>query len=348
MHRTSVAAAVALAVVAPLTACAERKSEARPSPMPSSASPTPQPLTPRDAEREFAAYTANDEVARAAGDERLALSWVADGQALLTAAEYRKAAFDGDPVKRYEYGKPRLYVPKLPQATYPQWFVAETARTVRGQGKSTRTALMAFVRRSAAEDWKLSLTTELMPKAKVPKIRLDAEGYAPHLSNTDGSVLIRPREVPGIQATLAQEGPASVVSKIMKSGPVTTGYYQQTERAEKRAKDRGLNLQAVFVATQFPIFALRTEHQDALVLYSLSRNSVTSVKDREHKPPIPPEVAHLLDGTVKGTDINTAETLQFAAVDPVRAKSGKDQPKADVIANAGAVTKASTPPPKNP
>lgn len=359
MHKRTLAAA-ALAAVLPFgavtTACAERKSEAKPSPLPS-VTPTPEPLTPQVAEREFNAYVANDDVARAANDERLALAWTADGQAALTVSEYRRAAFDGDPVKRYEYGKPKLYVPKADPKVYPHWFVAEVSRKERraeggGKGKG-KTVYMAFTRRSAAssDQWRLSLVTEPDPKARLPKIPVDAQGYATPLISTDTSVLIRPREVPGIQATLASEGPTSIAADVMRTGWATTDYYQQSRKAKKKARDKHLTLQTVFVATAFPIFALRTDHGDGLVLYSLSRNSVTVAKDpkdKNAKPPIPAEVAHLLDGTVKGNQLDTAETLQFAALDPAKPKSEKDKPKAHVIARAGAITKATTPPPKTP
>ncbi|MFG2002327.1 hypothetical protein ACGFNU_24560 [Spirillospora sp. NPDC048911] len=310
------------------------------------AAPAPEPLTPQAAERQFRTFTIDDNVARAAGDERLALSWVTDGQSMLTAAEYRRAVFDGDPVREYEYGKPKLYVPKL--TSYPHWFVVQVPRTVKGDKKSTREAYLAFVRRGPAEGWKLSLSTLLAPKARAPRVALDAEGYATALATTDSSVLIQPRALPGIQATLAAEGPDSVAAKVMKAGPFTTGYYSQTRKDRRKGKDHGLVLEAVFVATPFPFFPLRTENGSGLVLYALSRNSVIKGKEKDKaKPPIPPDVAHLLDGTVKGSEIHTTDIFQFAAYDPVKAGGdGKAQGKADVMAEAGALARAATPPPK--
>ncbi|WP_433328703.1 hypothetical protein [Spirillospora sp. CA-294931] len=359
-RRLSLRARAGLLLVLAVTAagCAEGQPEAKPTTVIPTATPTPEPLTLQTAEREFRSYVTNDDVARAAGDERLALTWVADGQFPLTAAEFRKASFDGDPVRRYEYGAPKLWVPKLSKEIYPQWFVASVPRTVQGDPKSTRTALMAFILRSPGDRWKLSMSTVLAPKVKQPKVLLDAEGYATALGTTDASVLIRPREVPGIQATIASEGPGSVAAKVMKAGAVTTGYNLQLRKNKRRAKEKDQTHQTVFMATSHPIFPLRTEHEGGLVLYSLLRNSVLSVnaeaKAKGYKPPIPPEAAHLLDGTVKGTDINMSETLQFAALDPPRLKNKDketdpaDLPKAEVIAHDGALTKASTPPPKNP
>lgn len=309
----------------------------------------PVDLTPRVAERQFRTYVTNEDVARSAGDERLALTWTSDGQSAITAADFRRAAFDGDPVERYEYGEAKLYVPKLKPESYPQWFVASVPRTVQGKKKSTRTALMAFMLRGASDRWRLSLTTLLAPKAREPKVLIDRDGYATPLATGDDSVLIRPRDVPGIQATIASEGPGSVAAKVMRSGPVTTGYYRQTNVARKKARAKDLVLQLVYTATPYQYFPLRTLHGGGMVLYSMFRSSVIGTPDGStEKPPIPPEAAHLLDGTVEGTVINMAETLQFATYVPGTVKGGKSQPKADVVANTGAVTKASTPPIKKP
>ncbi|MFI0353830.1 hypothetical protein [Actinomadura sp. 9N407] len=353
---------MALLVLVPFAAsgCAGSEPEVRPTTVAATTEkPEPEPLTLAVAEREFRTFVTNDDVARAAGDERLALTWVSDGESPLTAAEYRKAAFDGDPVRRYAYAEPKLYVPKLKPDVFPQWFVASVSRSVPGEEKSKENVLMAFILRSPEDRWTLSLKTTMAPKAKLPKVVLDAEGYATALTTADTSVLIRPREMPGIQATVAYEGPDSVAAKVMKSGPVTTGYYAKSRKAKRKARQKDLTLQTVLTATPYPIFALRTENAAGLVLYTLYRNSVTGVKDKEKnpaaKPPIPPEIAHLLDGTVEGDEIHVSETLQFAAFDPARPKEDEDEDKdgaprakADVIADAGGIYKAVTPPAKNP
>jgi hypothetical protein len=227
---------------------------------------------------------------------------------------------------------------------------------------------MAFILRAPGERWTLSLRTVLAPKAKEPKVVLDAYGYATPLTTADTSVLIRPREVPGIQATVAAEGPDSVAARVIESGPVTTGYYDKARKAKRRAKAKGLTLTTVVTATPFPIFQLRTQNGGGLVLYSLYRSSVTGVGDKareDAKPPIPPEAEHLLNGTVEGNEVHVSETLQFAAYDPARPKEDEDQgdggeggrgegngaakpPKAEVIADAGGIHKADTPEEKTP
>lgn len=351
VHRFSRVVATGMVLVLALAAgCAEGRTETRPTvAVPSTSPPEPVPLTPDVAERAFRTYVTDEDVARAAGDERLALTWTSDGQSQLTAAEFRKAAYDGDPVRRFVYGEPDLYVPKLKDDGYPQWFVVSVDRSVLGEDDSERRALMAFILRGPSDHWKLTLTTLLQPKAKEPEVEIDDDGYATALSTDDTSVLIRPRDVGGIQATIAAEGGGSVAAKVMKSGPVTTGFYRDAKKAKKKAKEDDLKLQVVYTATPFPYFGLRTERGGGLIVYSLFRNTSLIADDPDApEPEIPEDAEHLLDGTVEGNQIDTTATLHFAAYDPPRAKKGKPQPKAHMIADEGAITKAATPPIKKP
>jgi hypothetical protein len=359
-------AALALTAV---TGCT-RQREKPTAPVAFASGPAPERLTPEVARQAFRAYVTNEDVARASGDERLALSWAADGQSQLIAAAFRKAAFTGEPVPRYHYANPRLYVPRL--STYPQWFVVIADRTTRNgngggagrspaggprsapESRSKRTAIMAFHRASPSARWRLSLTTVLNQKAKVPHVAVDGEGYATPLATFDADLLIQPRSVPGIQATLAAEGAGSVAVTVMRTGTYTSGYYTQTRRSKKRASEAGLAYDTVFTATSFPIFPLRTADGGGLVLYALSQNTVTFLKNKNGHLSIPRDAAHLLDTLVLKDELNATKTLQFAAAVPARAPAPtpthtaspgpgrKSPPKAEVVANDGAVTKAFT------
>ncbi|TDC93293.1 hypothetical protein [Actinomadura sp. 7K507] len=348
MHRFTrvIAAGVPLILALSTAGCAEGKTEARPTvSVPTTSPPEPVPLTPEAAKQAFRTYVTDEDVARAAGDERLALNWTTGGQRQLTAAEFREAAYDGDPVRRFGYDEPELYVPKLKDDAYPHWFMASVDRSVLGERKSERTVLMAFVRNSPSDRWKLTLVTDMQKKAKLPEVEIDDDGYAEALSTDDTSLLIRPRDVIGIHATVAAEGGGSVAAKVMKSSAVTTGFYKDTRKATKKAKEDDLTLQIVYTATPFPYFGVRTESGGGLIVYSLFRStSLIADEPGTPKPEIPEEAEHLLDGTVEGNQVDTTATLHFAAYDPERAEEGKRQSKAQVIADQGAISKASTPP----
>lgn len=336
MRKTAAALTVVL-LLSGLTACAEPKRTPTRA-VAVTSSPAAEPLTPQVATQALRDYVDNEDVARASGDERLALSWASDGQAQLTAAEFRKSAFTGDPVSRYVYGAPALYVPRL--NSYPQWFMASMDRTVRGDPASKRSVLMAFNRASVAGRWKLSLSTLLLKGVKLPPVKVDPEGYATALATFDGSLVIRPRDVQSIQAAMAEEGVTNPGRRVMKPGPYTSGYYTQTLKARKKAKEAGLTYEPVFTATAFPVFGLRTVDGGGLVVYALSRQTVTYVRKKGLQPAIPRDIAHLLDSRVLKDQLQVWETLQFSVYDPVQPKTKAPQPRVDVIAQDGAATNA--------
>jgi hypothetical protein len=364
LRTTALTMTAALALTA-VTACTQRR-ERPTAPVAFASSPAPERLTPEVARQAFRAYATNEDVARASGDERLALSWAGDGQSQLIAAAFRRAAFTGEPVPRYHYASPRLYVPRL--STYPQWFVAVADRTTRSgdgspagggrrsaaQSRSKHTAIMAFHRASPSARWRLSLTTVLNPKTKAPHVTVDAEGYAIPLATFDANLMIQPRSVPGIHATLAAEGAGSVAATVLRTGTYTSGYYSRTRTSKKHASDAGLAYDTVFTATGFPIFPLRTADGGGLGLSALSQNTVTFLKSDKGHLSIPRDAAHLLDTLVLKDELNMTQTLQFAAVVPGRTRARtpapspspgagrKSPPRAEVIANEGAVTQAFT------
>lgn len=274
---------------------------------------TDVPLTPRSAARAFSVWTVNDGLARASGDERLALSWALDSQRQVTAAEYRKAAAEGRRVARHAYGAPTLWVPRL--EGYPQWFVA----SVRRDG---RPALMAFVKSSAEARWRLDLVALPERRSRIPEVEVDSDGYATALSSEDRSVLIAPSLVAPPQAAVAEDGPRSYAARVLKPGPYTTGYHADAQKAAKRAAKDGLEYSSTFTATSQPIFSLRTEDGGALVLYSLTRTEILT-RPEEGAFKVPAEAAHLVAGPKPaGRELRLYHVLRFAAVVPPRKPAG--------------------------
>jgi hypothetical protein len=349
MARTVALPLLVALVLTAATACSGRGDRpTEPVASSSGGSPIDERLTPDVANRAFRSFMSNDDVARASGDERLALSWTDDGQAQLTAAEFRKAAFTGDPVPRYDYTGQKIYVPRLTE--YPKWFVVTADRARKGAPDAAKQdVLMAFVRKSAESRWRLSLSTLPDEKTEVPQIVVGKDGYATALATFDVSLTIQPRIVSAMQATLAEEGPESLAAKVMRTGTHTSGYHTRDERNEARDNERGLAYDSVYAATGFPIFTLRTADGGALVMYALGRDTVTFVKDKERgRLSVPRDAAHLLDTIVLKDELKVNETLQFAATVPAKTqeKKGtapdKNQAKAAVIAADGAVVTATT------
>jgi len=331
------AAAAALALVAGVTGVAACSSRATPA---AAESEKPSgPLTVAEASAAFRTFVAADSVARASGDERLALSLSTDGRAKLTAAAYRKAAFSGVPVPRYRYGKPQLFVPTI--KGYPRWFVAMADRW---QGGKRRTALMAFMKPEQDGRWQLSLSTLLDRGVARPRPARDAHGFAKALPTTTTGLVSQPRMVGALQATMVEEGPDGPAAGVIAPGPYTTGLYDRITAAKKRMKDRGLAYDALFSATSTPMFVLRTTDGGALVLYCYALESTTlrrksSGRDRV---PVPGNVAHLLNKLVIKRELDTTEMYQYAAYLPKPRGTDPRHPldKIRVIGSAGGVVDA--------
>ncbi|WP_329251749.1 hypothetical protein OG417_07680 [Actinoallomurus sp. NBC_01490] len=347
--RTAVASALATAVaLAALTGCSGGSHEqARTKPVAAESSPDtsppPVPLTPEVAKKAFQSFVINEDVARASGDERLALWWTSEGQSQLTAAAFRRAMTAGDPVPRYRYGTPTLYVPRL-KPEGQQWFVASVRRSL-ANGKSPHTVLMGFVKSKPTMRWRLSLATLLDKKQKPPKIAVDDQGYAKPLATFDTGLLIPPRDVPSIQATLAEEGPGNVAAKVMATGKHTTSYYISDQKATKPKKGSGLKVDTVYATTSFPIFPLATTDGGGIVLYALSRDAVsTKPKKKPGHVPIPKDAAPFVASDLVHNELDVTQTLQFATlVPPAPKKDTTSTEKAVIIAADGGTIKASVP-----
>jgi hypothetical protein len=343
---SALAAAVALAGVAGCSGSSHDRARTTPVAAESSASPSPtpppEPVTPQIATEAFRSFVVNDDVARASGDERLALWWTSEGQSQLTAAAFRRSVAAGDPIPRYRYGTPTLYVPRLKPESQ-QWFVALVRRTL-ADGREPHTVLMGFIRSKPTMRWRLSLAALLDKKQKPPKIVVGPDGYAKALATFDPGLLIQPRLVPSIQATLAEEGPGNVAAKVMDTGRHTTDYYTADQKATKPKKGSGVRTDTVYATTAFPIFPLATTDGGGLVLYAMSRDAVsTKSKKKPGHVPVPKDAAPFVAAEDVHNELDVNQTLQFATLVPPAPKKDESADKATVIAADGGTIKASVP-----
>jgi hypothetical protein len=347
--KTGVASALALALtLAGVAGCSDGHARTKAAAAVSSPDTTPAPeaVSPKMATAAFRTFVTNEDVARASGDERLALWWTSEGQSQLTAAAFRRAMAAGDPIPRYRYDAPAFYVPRLkPEGA--QWFVV-IARRSTVNGESPHTVIMGFVRSKPTTRFRLSLLTVLDKKQKPPKIAVDDQGYAKPLATFDTSLLIPPRVVPSIQATLAEEGPGNVAAKVMATGKHTTGFYTADQKATKPKKSNGLKINTVYSATAFPIFPLATTDGGGIVLYALSRDAVsTKNKKKPGRVPIPKDAAPFIAAGLVHSELDVTQTMQFATLVPAKSAKGGTSAagggKAVVIAADGGTIRAAVP-----
>ncbi|MFI6320344.1 hypothetical protein ACIBG8_22615 [Nonomuraea sp. NPDC050556] len=342
---------LALAGLLTVAACTS-SSEGLPTPVAAATSapatptpaPTEPPVTPTEAAAVFAEYIASDDLLRAAlrADQNLtatlkdALDLTSGAQAQLVIAAYQLTGYKPP---RHTWGPPRLVVPKLDPGSAMPWFTVLTKR-------DGREAILTFAK---SPDWRLSSLTLLEPDTVLPEVKIDADGYAEALPLDDKSVLISPRFVSSLHASVAESGPKGITGELIAPGLYTTKIAEQIEAAREKARrmGQGFGYDSIFTAGDYPIYALRTTDGGALVQYSLTRTSTTTndVDPKGPGVPIPEAIQRLLPPERAGEPKQTAqhqlkvfETQQYtASIPPASSATGQ----AAVLAHDSAITRAS-------
>jgi hypothetical protein len=295
----------------------------------------------------FNSYVTANRVAVANHDQLLAESLTSSAEVNILQSQYQMASSTGAEVTAPNYGQPALYVPRL--TTYPQWFVA-VAPEYPAHGGAAQTAVMVFDRVDASSSWTLNGSVRLAKDAPPLNVKLDQNGYATPLATTDKDLLFRPDEVGAMQASLADDGPSSAATKVVKSGPLTTGYYWTNAAYAKKVRPGRWVYTWQMEGTSFPFFALRTTDGGAIVFYTMSLNQQTQpvtkppahptsplpaipVRD-QYKPLLPP------GQTPFTIEFDGGSTLQYLAVDPPNASNGHAQGQLRIIGSGGGLTYA--------
>ncbi|WP_336207828.1 hypothetical protein [Nonomuraea sp. LPB2021202275-12-8] len=328
-RRTALALAVALlasacsgpAGPAPAPAAATRGVSAAPSTSPTAAATA---VTPVEAAQVFATFTATDNVLRDGGDLRLAMEYVRDAEARLTAVAFLST--DGEPPRR-RWGPPILYVPRFPASEQAPWFSVLATR----DGHPT---MLTFAK---AGDWRLGAAARLLSGQEAPRIQLDPEGYATALAPDDKGVTISPQYMGPLHATVAEAGAEGVSAGLIGSGPYTTEVAAQITADRERAKKNGFSYDSIFTANDHPVYGLRTQDGGAVIQYSLSRTTTTTTKTAEDDYiPVPATARWAIDAPVVRRNLRITEVHQYVtAVPPSTAPAA-----AEVIGHDGALTRA--------
>jgi hypothetical protein len=339
--------ALAAGVLAAATACT---GNAAPAPTKSAAvSATPSPsasaveVTKADAAKVFTDFTLTDDLLRAKSlqgeismEGRLdyaAKGLTTSGQSLLTVAAYLSTDYAPP---RYRWGSPTLYVPKWPPGESAPWFSALATR-------NGRPTLLTFARSGL---WRLSSAAELLPGQQLPEIEVDADGYATTLAPDDKTVTISPQFMQPVHASVAETGSSGVTAGLLAPGPYTTEVAEQIATLRKEAKNDkkgggGYSYDSIFSADNFPVYALRTKDGGALIQYSLSRTTTTTVKTEDasdDRIPVPESARWAISSELARRSLRLIETHQYAtAVPPISKPSA-----ATVVAHDGALTRASS------
>jgi hypothetical protein len=216
---------------------------------------------------------------------------------------------------------------------------------------------MLFQRPAAGGTWRLASTSQLAPGQSVPQLATDARGYVPTvpMAAGDASQLVRPALTGPLQAAVVDDGPASAASRVVASGPLTTGMYEIARTSARgMSAPRGDAYQWMLEGSNFGRLALRTADGGALVLYAMYLNTVVQTPSALAQdvplvpgPPItiPGYLKPLMPGGQQPARnrLLAEDVLSFAAIDPpAPAQGGSTAAKIQVIAIGGGIRYASS------
>ena len=351
-------------------------------------------LTLTQARAAYRAYIVTSDRASAIGNRSLALSVVNGVQAAFVDTQFNvaRATHAKPPFPRYSYGTPTFFLPEAAPAGDPQYFVVSADRApVAATGPATTSAaggataapgggpspdraagvalpaqghvLMLFEQPAKGAQWRLASTSQLAPGQSVPKLAIDTNGYVltESMSAPDASQLVRPALAGPLQAAVVDDGPASAASRVVASGPLTTGMYEMA-----RASARGVSAppgdayQWMLEGSNYAHLALRTADGGALVLYAMYLNTLVQTPSVVAQadplvPGAPITIPDYLKALMPGghgparNRLLAEDVLSFAAVDPPAPAQGAQETvspgtaaaKIQVIAIGGGVRYAS-------
>ncbi|MFI6596138.1 hypothetical protein ACIBHX_07820 [Nonomuraea sp. NPDC050536] len=328
------ALALAVGLLAGAAACTTPASPATTPAVPSATptptpSPTGPPVTPVDAAKVFATFTASDNALRKAGQMlpalRMDMDNTRDAYAQLTSAAF--ASTGGHP-PQYTWGPPTLYVPRFKPDERALWFTVLATRN----GHPT---LVTFAK---SDDWRVSSTAQLLPGQEPPQIQLDAEGYATALPPDDKSVTISPQFMGPLHATIAEAGATGVTAGLIEPGPLTTDIATQIAESRMSSKRAGYGYDSIFSQGDYPFYALRLRNGGALIQYALTRTTSTIPRTKSAQDdgiPVPQNARWVLKDPSVDNLLKLTETHLYAAVVPPAAAPAP----AHVIAHDGALTR---------
>lgn len=286
-------------------------------------------LGPRSATDVTAALAATTDVAR-----------VEVSTSHLTA-RYFNVALPAD--SAVSLGTPVFYLPQ--SAGYPQWFVAEASvgydvpalpagSTWTGAPggiqwqNAAGSAVLLFTKATATAAWQLSSVSKLAPGVSLPALATESSGRVPTVPDSDSALVAQPDFTGPLQAAVVDDGPASPAAKVVASGQLTTGIYDN-----ERAGLLGLTappgdvLQWNLEGSDYQQFALRTADGGALVFYAMYLNTtVQTPASLAQALPLSPgpkiSVSQLLAPLLAPGQraprimLEGQQLLSFAAVDP--------------------------------
>jgi hypothetical protein len=329
-----------------------------------------QQLTLSQARAAFTAYVNASNLAATTGNRKLAESVLsgAEQDTMSAALTIARKSDIAPPYTSYSYGTPTFYLPEPPATGSPLYFLASVQRTPAPGGTpmagssqdvaggvqlpAAGRVLLLFEKSAASSSWQVASESQLMPGQSVPALATDSHGYVlpESFEQPLGSPLVIPALAPPLQASVVDDGPTSAAGRVVASGPLTTGLYNQSRTSSRGiAAPPGDVYQWLLEGSNYGRLAVKLADGGVLVLYTMYMNTTVETQSALNQDiPILPGPTITVPGFVrpllapaKWTPrklLTTQDIMTFAAIDPPStAKSAKVQ----VIAVGGGLYYAS-------
>ena len=162
----------------------------------------PPAITKAEAERIVSRYwQMNNQANESYSDSRLAT--IESGSSYtMDAGSYRFAlgSTNRTPYAALELTGTQYYIPRLPQAAYPHWFVVRGTYVTLSAGKKLGSAYIVFAQDSPGAAWKDVTEPDILPGRTLPQISTGSDGYAESVSADDAGLSVAPDKIGQVTA----------------------------------------------------------------------------------------------------------------------------------------------------
>ncbi|MEU5164097.1 hypothetical protein AB0G74_31400 [Streptomyces sp. NPDC020875] len=185
-------------------------------------------------------------------------------------------------------------IPK--KAGWPRYFLAD-ADPGRDQdgGPGDQRWLLVFLRGGPADVWKVNYLN-VVPAARVPKLKKDSDGFVEMLPATTEKLAARPAELPKTYSSFMQSG----TPPVFTDGPHSSGWRDARRRT---TNSPGISTQWIdqpLDTGDFAPLAFATENGGALAFFTI-RTYERQTSAAGVRIPVHPDVKPLLTGVVKNS-----------------------------------------------
>lgn len=244
------------------------------SPSHASTSPHPGPkqppaITKADAERVVSRYSVVNNAANAAHSDALLRTIESGSSYIMDAGSFRFALGEStrSPYVAFTLTNTAYYIPRLPQATYPRWFVVRGSY-VTSAGKNLGSTYIVFAQTSPGATWKDVTEPAILPGRTLPQLATDSGGYAESVPPDDTGLNVAPDRIGQATATWLDQVASSTSNTVVEDNAGNLTDLKDLVFWRSGEGGARFDVTDAHAVPADPVFALRTTDGGALVFYT--------------------------------------------------------------------------------